>query len=164
MDELADSLRELAAAQKKTEAGLLSLVGVAKTLQVQMGGLSNAVGYRLENEAIRALPAILKREHGIEVEGRLERRFVECGAGRFVEVNILGRGKRAGKVVLILGEAKVQLSKDDVNRFARSVAELHAALGGDEVFPFLVADSTHPRVQEAADRKGLRVVASYELG
>ena len=34
-----------------------------------MGGLSHTVGYRLEDEAMKSLPFLLKRDASIEIEG-----------------------------------------------------------------------------------------------
>lgn len=161
--DLSVAVRDLAAAQKRTEEELHALVGTVRDLHVQVGGLSHTVGFTLDDRAIKSLPALLARDHGIEVEGELTRRFVDCGGGRHVEVNVLGRGRRQGRSILILGESKSQPSVADVNRFARTVGELHPVLGGDEVFPVLIVYSIHPVVQEEAESKGMRIYVSYQL-
>lgn len=44
--------------------------------------------------------------------------------GRDVEVNILGRGKLEGREVLIVGESKAQLGKNDVKDFLKRLSRL----------------------------------------
>jgi len=38
--------------------------------------MSDAVGYNLENQSYRGLPPLLQRDLGIEVDGRLIRRYL----------------------------------------------------------------------------------------
>jgi len=65
---LARSQEELAEAQKRTEEEVKSLSRALKKTRKEVGGLSNTIGYSLENEAFKALPALLKDEFGLEVE------------------------------------------------------------------------------------------------
>ena len=62
------------------------------SLSKRFGDLSDAVGIGLEDRAFKYLPKLLKRDNGIEVEGRLLRRFVKDAKGRDIEVNIFGKG------------------------------------------------------------------------
>lgn len=57
---------------------------------VELGGLAHTVGYRLEDEAIHALPALMKRDLAIETQGPLVRHCLEIGPNRYVELNIGG--------------------------------------------------------------------------
>ena len=81
---------ELAVAQQQTEQRLAKLTMVVQGLAMELGGLSRAVSYALENEAYRGLPRLLKERLGLEVVGRLMRREVEGE-----EINIFG-GRGAG--------------------------------------------------------------------
>lgn len=86
------AIEELAQAQKKTEERLEKLIEEHKKTREHLGGLTHTVGYRLEDEAIWALPALLKRDFGIEVIGQLKRDFIEISSSKYVEVNIWGEG------------------------------------------------------------------------
>ena len=63
---------------------LVEMVELAKEhleTRRQLGGLAMTVGYTLENEAYKALPALLKRDYGLLVEGRLKRSHVTVKEG-----------------------------------------------------------------------------------
>jgi DNA-binding transcriptional ArsR family regulator len=73
---------ELAEAQSRTELEVRALTRSLKATREMVAGLSDSIGYGLENRAIARLPAILEAEHGVRVQGRLVRRFVEYPEGR----------------------------------------------------------------------------------
>ncbi|MGH7597224.1 MAG: hypothetical protein ACREOI_12785, partial [bacterium] len=101
-------LTELAEAQKQSEIRLsrleVAVNRLADTLQdlvkehsktrAQLNGLSTTVGFVLENEAYKFLPALLKQEFGLEVQGKLMRKFVTDKKGEQIEVNIIGEAVR----------------------------------------------------------------------
>jgi hypothetical protein len=105
-NELKEIVRRLAEAQQQTEQRLAKLTMVVQGLAVELGGLSRAVSYALENEAHRGLPRLLKERLGLEVVGRLMRREVEGE-----EINIFGEARRGDEVVLVVGKAKLQLDR-----------------------------------------------------
>jgi len=74
-------LEELAEAQKRTEKALQKLSEEHLETRRQLGGLAMTVGYTLENEAYKALPALLERDYGLVVEGRLKRAHLPQGRG-----------------------------------------------------------------------------------
>ncbi len=162
-------LEELAVAQQKTEAALQQLIQDHQETRRQLGGLSATVGYRLEDEAFKALPRLLERDFGLIVQGRLKRGYVPDVEGRLLEVNIFGQAVRndgatpTGRVVTIVGEGKSQLSANDVDRFIRrKLARLQGAF--DELFPLLVTYMiTAPDVEEYARQKGIAVYYSYDF-
>ncbi len=53
----------------------------------ELGGLANSFGYFLENEAIKFLPGILKKEKNIHIEV-MDRRFIVYADGKDDEINI----------------------------------------------------------------------------
>ena len=117
----------------------------------------------LENQAYRALPDLLARDFGIVVIGRLRRRFVTDNRGREIEVNILGKGKRNGSEVTIIGESKSQLSRNDVNRFIRRKLKRLEGVFGD-IFPLLITRmTTGSDVEAYAREQGLAVYYSYDF-
>ena len=161
-------VEELAEAQKRTECEVGELAkemrGLArgqKQLQRQVGGLSNTVGYDLEDKAYPILPALLKRDFGIEV-GRLYRRFLVYPDGRDDEVNIYGEGIRNGQRVYVIGEAKAQLGRRDVDSFLRRLKRVREFLDA-ELIPVLLTYAVHPKVEQYAADKGLKLYWSYDL-
>ncbi|MGQ9483858.1 MAG: hypothetical protein ACUVSA_02465, partial [Desulfosoma sp.] len=126
-------LEELAEAQKKTELKLAVLTKEHQKTREMVGGLAHTVGYRLEDEAIWALPHLLARDFGMAMETALERTWLAAGPHRYVEVNIWGSGVVDGRRVHIVGEAKSHLMKGDVDKFLVTVAKVHQ-ITGMEVF------------------------------
>jgi len=156
-------LEELAAAQTRTEQELRELAAALADTRRQVGGLSTTVGYRLEDEAFKALPGLLERDYGIVVRGRLTRRFVRDNRGEYIEVNILGTGARNGKELTIVGESKSQLSKNGVDDFIRKkLRRLEGVF--PEVFPVLVTYMvTEPDVEDYVRERGIALYYSYDF-
>ena len=156
-------VEELAEAQKKTEEELHDLVKEHKKTRTQLGGLSSAVGYRLEDEAFKALPKLLKRDYELIVQGKLKRKYITDNKGKKIEINIIGEGIKNSKKVTIIGESKSQLSKNDVNEFIKKKLK---RLDGiyKEIFPVLVTYmiSEHD-AEEYARKKGIALYYSYDF-
>jgi hypothetical protein len=157
-------VRELAEAQQRTELEVRALTRGLKVTREMVAGLADSVGYELENRAIARLPAILEAEHGVRVEGRLVRRFIEYPEGGEDEVNILGEGRQGEVRVSIVGEAKVHLAKRHIDELLRRVARLkqHGLLHPERLL-VAVTHSVQPEVQRYADARGVVVVPSYRL-
>ena len=161
-------IEELAEAQKRTEAEVKQLAkemrGMARTqkeFQRELGGISNTIGYALEDKAYPILPVLLRRDFGVEV-GRLYRRFLVYPDGKDDEVNIYGKGRRNGGEVYVIGEAKAQLGRRDVDRFVRMLRRVRSFLDAD-LIPLLLTYAVHPKVEQYADAKGLKIYWSYDL-
>lgn len=161
---------ELAIAQKKTEVGLMALSKDVQALtrshqdlKKQVGGLSHTVGFRLEDDAFRALPNLLKRDFGFIIEDRLKRQFILDNEGAYIEINILGIATKNGKKVTIVGEGKSQLSKNNVNEFIKKrLKRLENVY--EEIFPILVTYMiSEPDVEEYAKEKGIALYYSYDF-
>jgi predicted transcriptional regulator len=157
---------ELAVAQQQTEQRLAKLTMVVQGLAMELGGLSRAVSYALENEAYRGLPRLLKERLGLEVVGRLMRREVEGE-----EINIFGEARRGDEAVLVVGEAKLQLDRgrsrasERARVFAqlrRKVEAVRRAYPGREVVAILVTHYARPVFIEEAKAQGVEVFQSYE--
>lgn len=155
-------VEELAMAQKRTEATVEKLaIGLAETRQM-VGGLSDAVGYGLEDRAIKELPRLLAEEHGVTVKGRLVRRFVRYANGKKDEINIFGEGVRAGEPVTVCGEAKARLSRKHLDSLCRLGERL--ARSGEAKHPLfllVVSYSVEPEVEEYAASRSVTVIPSY---
>ena len=154
--ELRASVERLARTAERHERRL-------ENLERQMGGLSATVGYTLENTAYKALPVLLARDYGIQVQGKLTRDYVVAPDGSAYEVNILGTGVQNGRTVTIVGESKVQLSVQEVDRFLRRKLKPLQSLV-ENPFPVLVAHMvSSPKVLPHARAKGVAVYLSYEF-
>ncbi len=170
VEELADAqkrteirVEELADAQKRTEQEVRKLAKGLRETRQMVGGLSDSVGYGLEDRAIAALPALLKIRFGLESEAPFVRRYMDIG-GKEVELNMFGTGHKDNEKWFVVGEGKAKLSKKDVDRFQKLLERLKANnVVGDHVLPLLVTYSTRPAIQEYAEQKGMHVIWSYEL-
>ena len=158
-----ERFRELAETVRLTQEALRDLALTVKDLQKQVGGLSQTVGYVLENEAMKSLPELLLRNYGLRVEGRLKRRHVQDSTGRYIEVNIFGTATRNGEQVTLIGESKSQLSKNDIDRFLRRTVDALRAVYPN-IFPILVTHITsEPDAEDYARSLGVAVFYSYEF-
>ncbi len=63
------------------------------------------------------MPKLLKADFGITVEGSLIREYTEVSPNKYEEINIIGKGRRDGKEIMILAEAETQVKKSDIDNF-----------------------------------------------
>ncbi|MBI5185884.1 MAG: hypothetical protein HZA01_09205 [Nitrospinae bacterium] len=169
-------VEELAEAQKETQKeisvltkrmdGLAVEVNIlAKGLNLtrkDLGGVTSTLGYMLENEAYRVLPEMLKKRYGIEATERFLRRSIRSfGVKKDGEVNIFSKGTYKGKKIIIIGEAKSRLEKEDIDGVIDISRKLKGAHEGDE---FLLAVTHYAResVIEYGKKKGVEVIQSFE--
>jgi hypothetical protein len=162
---LGEGLEALAKAQRRTEEELRKLIEDHRETRRQLGGLARAIGYTLENESYnRALPWLLKRDYGILLKERLRRGYLIDVDGREIEVNIYGEGELDGKRVMIIGECKSQLSKNDIDRFIRKKLEGLRGVVRVDIFPVLVTHMISSKsVEEYAKQKRLALYYSYDF-
>jgi hypothetical protein len=149
-----ERVTELAAAQTRTERAL-------ERLSQQVGGLSKTVGGDIEDIAYIVLHDVLKREFGWQV-GALEREW-QTWDGEPEEVNVFGQATdpaRPGQVIWIVGEAKHNLTRKEVDRFARQMERARRHLVG-EIFPVCFCYRARPEVQQRVRDAGIRLVFSY---
>lgn len=157
------TVQELAEAQKRTEKALNLLTEEHRKTRQELGGLSATVGYRLEDEAFKGLPSLLRRDFGLEIDAPLRRRFVPDSEGRLVEVNIIGSGTREGRKVTVVGEAKSQLSKRLINAFLRKRLARFTGVF-PEILPVLVTYMiSEPDAEEHARQHGIALYYSYDF-
>ena len=157
------AIEALAEAQKKTEEEVRKLAKGLRETRQMVGGLSDTVGYSLEDRAIKSLPQLLREQYQIEVKGRLVRKFIEYN-GLKDELNIFGEGESDGKPLYILGEAKARLSKKHIDRFLKKIQRLkfYKVITEDN-FMFFVTYSAEPQIEEYAKDKGIEIIWSYEV-
>jgi hypothetical protein len=155
-------IEELAEAQKRTEQRVLALIDSHTLLKAQVGGLSHTVGYRLEDESYKALPKFLKDDFGIELIGKLKRDFIEIGKEKYIEVNIYGEGKIKDKKYIIVGEAKTQLKKRDIDSFIKRADLLKQFITQDQI-RLIVTYQASPQVRKYAKEKNIKIYFSYDF-
>lgn len=160
-------VEELAQAQQKTEEALQQLaqaqVRTELSLQAmrrEIGGIGNTLGYMLENEAYRHLPAVLASAHRIEISNKLIRQQIGDE-----EVNLLAEGTRNHKPVLVVGEAKSRLSVSDLAQLKKKVQEVedfYPAAANREIVPVMVVHFARAKELERAAEEGVIVIQSFE--
>ncbi|MDI9570479.1 MAG: hypothetical protein QM278_07125 [Pseudomonadota bacterium] len=141
-------LEELAAAQQKTEKGLHELVLEHRETRRQLGGLSQSVGYILEDRIIPQIGVYARRQFGIEVS-LVDRRNLIYENGEYDELNIYAEGMKEGRPVFLIGECKSQPGKRDLDRFAKLIARVRRHLSG-EVQALMVGYQIAPAVEDYA--------------
>ena len=127
-------------------------------------GLSDTIGYGLEDKVIPYIKEFAKIEYGIEVEV-LDRRNIIYPDGRFDEVNIYAEGKRDGERVYLIGECKSRPSKKDIDKLLIKAKRIEDYLK-NKVEVFLVGYHYFPNVEgylkERAEK--IRYFKSFDFG
>lgn len=181
VENLADAMRELAKTQAEMQRSMAEMQRSMVEMQHSMvemqhsttqlsrgldevrsiaGSNSQTLGYMLENEAYRNLPAWLKDRHGIEVIGRMIRQQIGDE-----EINLLVEAKQGSEDILIVGESKSRLHLSDLGLMAgkiEAVKEQYAGLRNRRILPLMVAHFAPEKVRERATREGMLVVQSFE--
>jgi len=157
VERLADAQRRSEDRLTRLEAAVEKLTDAIDVLRVEVGRLSEAVGFGLEDLARDFLPCRL-REEGIIVE-RLERRhFVVDGAE--VEINLYGEGTMRGEAIVVVGEAKSRIYGRDVARHA-SIAQKIEGIVGRRAVKLMFGFAIHPSAREEAERLNVKLYTAY---
>ncbi len=162
LNQLAIRVDQLAEAQRRTEEELRKLIGEHKKTREELGGLFHTVGYVLEDRAMAGLPKLLKEEYGIETIQPFVRKQFTVKGDRKIEVNILGKGRIDGRELWIIGEAKSQLKKKDVNEFIKKWFIFDKLFPGEK-FYLLVTYSTSEEIENYAKEKNIKIYYSYQF-
>jgi chaperonin cofactor prefoldin len=163
LDTLGGRVDQLTQAQARTWEEVQDLNGNMRDVRQQLGGLSHTVGYELENRAYVSLPGLLERDHGIVAEEPLYRRYVTDRDGNPMEINIVADAHQAGEPVRIAGEAKAQLSKNDIDRFLRKRVGRLPDDGRRIVTVLLTHMISEHDAEDYARANGIILYYSYQL-
>jgi hypothetical protein len=174
--ELADSQKELAEAQRRTEERVEelteaqkrtedTLTDVVKTQQKMLIRLDRLDGHMLEDKVAKNLPAFLGREfrrcrvleRADFVEG-LEGRLPEADLADLMRADVIATAKRAEQLVHLVVEVSCTADADDIDRAVRRAAALAAA--GFTAIGIVACESISPQTLAAARMHGLRVLAN----
>jgi multidrug efflux pump subunit AcrA (membrane-fusion protein) len=154
LERLEVSMERLAEAQRDTAKALSGLAS-------QVGGLSDTVGFRLEDVARVMVPGWFERHMDITIEGELEPAYVSDG-GLEVQVNLLGKGYRpSGEEVIIAGECKSRIHSGEVRSFARALETVKSAYKDKDVVAFMFGYLVHPTADTEAKGYDILVLAPY---
>jgi hypothetical protein len=161
LDGLTVKVEELTEAQKRTEEVRTLAVGLKRTRE-DLGGLSRSFSYAFENEAYRMLPKLLEEKYGI----RVKEKIIRTDIGN-QEVNFLARAEKEGREVYLVGEAKLRLDdgkkrKDVWKELEEKVKAVKEEYGEVEVVPFLVTHFATKGFLRQAKERGIIVVQSFE--
>ena len=163
-------LEELALAQARTEARVEELAKAqARTeekldeTRKEVGGLSMAVGYGLEDRVIPYIPLFAKETYRMKVQV-VDRRFILCDEGQYEEVNIYAEGTSDEGPCFLIGECKAQPGKKDADRFAKKIARLSTKLNG-KIYPLFVGYLFSPEVEEyfRSTCPEIRIMKSFQF-
>ena len=157
---LEKAVENLAEAQKRTEERIGELSDAVKGLAIAVGRLTDTVGYGLEDVAMVMLPPWLEKHEHIKVEA-LERRFLQA-EGESVEVNLYGEGVRGRRPILVIGEAKSKIHPADVREFAGNLEKIRKSLRGPNLLPLMFGYWIHPAATSLARTLRIRLIASYQ--
>ena len=151
-------VEELAEAQKRTEEEIKRLARGLVSTRTELGGLARSVSYSLENEAYRALPSYLKRHYGIEVLERFIRTEIDGE-----EIDIFAKAKMDGKDVLIVGESELKLSSvGKLKRLDKKVLVVKRKFAEKEIVKLFVTHYAKLPIKKKAEEMGIIIVQSFE--
>jgi hypothetical protein len=159
-------VEELAGAQARTENRVEELAEAQKRTEIQVqnlarnvGKLSDNIGFGLEDIARVVLPGYLERHLDILVK-EFSRKFFTVN-GHQVEINLYAAGKRAGKLITVLGECKSRIYSREVRSFVRHTDKVRGLLKGD-ILLLLFGYWIHPSASALAKEKDIHLIASYQ--
>jgi len=170
MEELAEAqkrtevrMEELADAQRNTEMEVRTLSLTVKDIKKQLGGLTMAVGYGIEDKIIPYIYDFGKTEFDIDVK-LVERKNLVYPDGNYDEINIYAEGVKRGRQVFIIGECKAQPGKKDFDKFNQMTERVKKIITGD-IFMFIAGYNFSPEVETYAKKKypDIRTYKTYEF-
>ena len=156
VSELGGAVRELAEAQKRTEAALRELAEAQKRTDQAVGRLTDTIGHDLESVARVSAPNWLEVYEDVRVAG-LERRLFKVD-GEDVEINLYGEGTKGRAPVTVVGEAKSTIHGRDVEAFSARVDRLKSRLRG-RIIKLMFGYWIHPSAEQEAKKLQVHVIA-----
>lgn len=128
----------LADAQRETTRGLAELTRISKEvvwglgdLRKQVGGLAFSVGQGLEAYAMERIPKLLEERFGLVVTSASPETLGPDGEA--AEIDVVCRGKEAGKAVVLLCEIKTNITETEVRSFITTTDRVRLTAGADDV-------------------------------
>jgi len=163
INQLTIRVDQLAEAQRKTEERLNQLISEHQRTREILAGISDTVGYGLEDKVMVYMREFARDEYGVEAE-IVERRNVVYPDGRYDEVNIYVEGRKDGQKVYLIGECKSRPSKGEIDKLSKKRDRLRNYFNAD-VYAFIVAYYFSPEVENylREEHPDIKMVKSYEF-
>lgn len=139
-----------------------SIESICKHIIRDLRHISSVFRYELEDMSYKTLPLILERDHAIIVTGHLKRDFLQIAPKKYLELNIWGQGLQGDKQVEIIGEAKSQLKKKDIDQFIQTLKILEPIIN-KPIIPLLVTYQTSVDVRRYVQGKNIALYFSHQL-
>ncbi len=156
-------LEELAKAQAETEKIVQKLVKDMDMVKSRLEGLSDAVGYGLEDKLIPHMNKFVKHYYGCEVRV-IDRRNIIYSEGGFDEINIYIEAKKNNEDYLIIGECKSKPGKKDIDKFLQLKKRVERYFPDKKIKSFIVGYTFHPNVEEyLKGKKEVDYFKSFEI-
>ncbi len=95
---------------------IMKLTKKVDSLAENVGGLSDTIGYGLEDRSYNAMIDIIKKDFGVDVE-KTYRKNIVYSSNKFDEINIYGKAERDGKPVYIIGECKARFGPKNLEKY-----------------------------------------------
>ena len=92
----------------------------------------------------------------------MTRDFIEYDEESYDEINIMGYGIKEDKNIIIIGEAKYQLSRKHIDQFKRVLKRVKL-VEKLPIFPLFVCATAIPKVKNYAEQQGIKIYYSYQL-
>ncbi|MFM7035612.1 MAG: hypothetical protein ACKOYJ_10620 [Planctomycetia bacterium] len=131
-------MKTLADAQRETTRGLAELTHITKEvvwgigdLRKQVGGLAFSVGQGLEAYAMERIPKLLAERCEFVVSSAAPETLGP--EGEAAEIDVVCRGREAGKAVVVLCEVKTNITETEVRSFLATTDRVRLAAGADDV-------------------------------
>ncbi|MFN3133973.1 MAG: hypothetical protein ACK44H_00225 [Candidatus Kryptonium sp.] len=163
LNSLAQRVDQLAEAQRRTEERLNQLIAEHQRTREILAGISDTVGYGLEDKVMLYMNEFARDEYGIEAEV-VGRKNIVYPDGRYDEVNIYIEGRRNGEKVYVIGECKSRPSRSEVDKLVKKRERLRNHLNAD-VYVFIVGYHFTPEVEIylREEYPEVKVFRSYEF-
>jgi hypothetical protein len=143
-------MEKLAEAQIKTEEVVRKLVKDMSEVKTKLEGLSDSVGYGLEDKLLPFMKFFIKNQYNYKVNV-VDRRNIIYPDGKFDEINLYIEAEKDSKPVLIIGECKAKPGKKDIKKFLK-LKERVAKYLNKEVKGFIVGYTYHPEVEKYLEK------------
>ncbi len=163
LNRLTERVDQLAEAQRKTEERLNQLIIEHQRTREILAGLSDTVGYGLEDKVMLYMREFVKDEYGIEADV-IERKNLIYPDGRYDEINIYVEGRKNGERVYVIGECKSRPSKREIDKLVEKRERLRDYFKSD-VHAFIVGYSFSPEVEIylREEHPDVKMFKSYEF-
>ncbi len=110
-----------------------------------------AVGYGIEDKIIPIAHKFALKRYNI-ISHEVKRTNIRYSNGKYDEVNILIKGKRADKDIYLVGECKAQPGKKDLDKFTKLLDRLKNHFAAD-IQGFFIGYHYNPEVEDYAEKK-----------